>query len=107
MSVAVRSPAWERSREQRMEALVRANRVRTARADLKRLVRQGSLAVDVLLFEPPDCLLTAKVLDLLVCVPGIGIVKARRILRAHRISETKTVGGLSDRQRHELAARFA
>ena len=45
---------------------------------------------------------TAKVFDILMAVPKFGRVKATRFLTQARISQSKTVGGLSDRQRAEL-----
>jgi len=49
---------------------------------------------------------TAKVFDILMAVPKFGRVKAARLLNQCRISQSKTVGGLSDRQRGELIALF-
>jgi len=46
------------------------------------------------------------VFDMLMSVPKFGRVKAARLLNQCRISQSKTVGGLSDRQRHELIALF-
>lgn len=104
-------PAPARSLEQRMTALREANRIRTARAELKkRLKRDGRLLIaalelntDALGLEPGD-LDTMKVYDLLVAAPKIGRVKANRTLTYNRISPSKTLGGLSDRQRGELVA---
>lgn len=52
--------------------------------------------------EPPDYVLTAKVYDMLLAVPKYGKVKATRFINHCRISQGKTVGGLSERQRNEL-----
>src|ERR1700752_1682812 len=57
-----------------------------------------------LLLEPPDYLMTAKVFDLLLAVPKYGRVKVNKILSQCRISPSKTLGGLSERQRGELVA---
>ena len=57
-----------------------------------------------LLLEPPDYLATAKVFDLLLAVPKYGRVKVNKILGQCKISPSKTVGGLSERQRGELVA---
>ena len=43
---------------------------------------------------------------MLLAVPKFGRVKAARMLNQCRISQSKTVGGLSDRQRQELIALF-
>ncbi|MDQ6816313.1 MAG: hypothetical protein M3018_02755 [Actinomycetota bacterium] len=55
-----------------------------------------------MLLEPPEYLETAKVFDLLLAVPKYGRVKVNKILSQCRISPSKTIGGLSERQRREL-----
>lgn len=85
-----------------MEALQRANRIRTKRAQLKRELKAGRASIHLLLIEPPYYIETAKVFDLLVAVPKYGRVKANKVLQVVRISPSKTVGGMSDRQRAEL-----
>jgi len=57
-----------------------------------------------LLLNPPEYLQTAKVFDLLLAVPKYGRVKVNRILTQCRISPSKTIGGLSERQRGELVS---
>ena len=52
--------------------------------------------------SPPEYLETAKVFDMLLATPKFGRVKANKILQQCRISPSKTVGGLSERQRTEL-----
>jgi len=91
-----------RSTEQRDLALKRANAIRIYRAELKRGFADGTADAGQALAFPPEEIRTMKVEKLLVGIPGLGGVKARRMMRACRISETKTVGGMSDRQRTEL-----
>jgi hypothetical protein len=62
--------------------------------------------VQQILSSPPDFVETAKVFDILMAVPKFGRVKAARFLNQCRISQSKTVGGLSDRQRAELVGLF-
>ncbi len=95
--------APERSLAQRLDALQRANVVRTERAQLKRDLKSGRVAIQTLLLDPPACMITAKVFDILLAVPKYGRVKANRTLRDCRISPSKTMGGLSARQRLDLA----
>jgi hypothetical protein len=85
-----------------MEALQRANVVRTRRAALKRDIKAGRASVLEVLAEPPYYVETMKVFDLLMAAPKTGGVKATKILQVCRISLSKTVGGLSERQRGEL-----
>jgi hypothetical protein len=96
--------APERSLVQRMEALARANDVRSRRAQLKRDLKAGRQPIHELLLRPPEFLETAKVFDLLLAVPKYGRVKVNKILSQCKISPSKTVGGLSQRQRTELVA---
>lgn len=92
----------ERSQQQRMDALRRANDIRSERARLKERLRTGDLVITDLLNDPPMCVHTAKVLDLLLAVPKYGRVKANRLLERCRVSPAKTVNGLTPRQRKEL-----
>ena len=98
--------APERSYVQRMDALQRANEIRTRRAQLKRDLKAGRHSIQGLLLDPPDWVETAKVFDMLLAVPKFGRVKAARFLNQCRISQSKTVGGLSERQRTELVDLF-
>ena len=84
--------------------LQRANEIRTRRATLKRDLKAGRVKIHGLLLDPPKYLETAKVFDLLLAVPKYGRVKVNRILTHCRISPSKTIGGLSERQRNELVS---
>ena len=96
--------APERSLTQRMDALQRANDIRTRRAQLKRDLKGGRTSIHQLLIEPPEYLETAKVVDMLLAVPKYGRVKVNKVLQQCRISPSKTIGGLSERQRAELVS---
>jgi len=98
--------APERSPDQRMEALKRANDIRSKRAQLKRDLKAEKVKIQTLLLDPPEYVLTAKVIDMLMAVPKYGRVKTNRILNQCRISPSKTIGGLSERQRSELVAQL-
>jgi hypothetical protein len=100
----VQAPA--RSLDQRMEALKRANDIRVKRAQLKKDLKAGRVQVEQILGDPPEYVETAKVFDMLMAVPKFGRVKAARFLNQCRISQSKTVGGLSERQRAELIGLF-
>jgi hypothetical protein len=94
--------APERSLTQRMDALQRANEIRSRRAQLKRDLKAGRVTIHALLLSPPEFLETAKVFDILLAVPKYGRVKVNKVLTTCRISPSKTIGGLSERQRSEL-----
>lgn len=92
----------ERSIQQRMDALENANSIRSYRATLKRDIKAQRASVVSLLLDPPEELETMKIFDLLMSVPKFGRVKVNKLLQTCRISPSKTVGGMSDRQRAEI-----
>ena len=85
-----------------MEALHRANDIRTKRARLKKDLKGGRVTIQELLLNPPEYILTEKTIDMLLAVPKYGRVKVNKVLSQCRISPSKTIGGLSERQRNEL-----
>ena len=101
-----KSATPERSLNQRMDALELANQARGLRAQLKRDLKAGRASIGELLLDPPAFLQTAKVFDMLLALPKVGRVKAAKIMNNCRVSTSKTFGGLSDRQRAELAERL-
>ena len=102
--IKAQAAAPERSLQQRMDALSRANQIRTRRAQLKRDLKAGRQSIHDLLLEPPEYIETAKVFDMLLAVPKYGRVKVNKVLQQCRISPSKTIGGLSERQRGELVS---
>jgi hypothetical protein len=104
--VKTSAAAPERSLDQRMDALKRANDIRTARAKLKKDLKASKASIHALLLDPPEYVMTAKVFDMLLAVPKYGRVKTNRILNQCRISPSKTIGGLSERQRAELVSQL-
>lgn len=94
----------ERKKKQRVDALLRANEVRVYRANLKRDLKAGRRSIHDLLLDPPEMLETAKVFDILLAVPKYGRVKVNKMLVSCRISPSKTIGGMSERQRTELVS---
>jgi hypothetical protein len=103
-SATKHSAAPERSLHQRMDALQRANAIRTRRAQLKKDLKASRVSIHKLLLDPPEYVETAKVFDMLLAVPKYGRVKANKVLQQCRISPSKTIGGLSERQRAELVS---
>ena len=101
-SVEIPIAVPERTREQRLRALRRANEIRTKRAQLKRDLKGGKAKIEKLLLDPPDYVLSAKAFDMILAVPKYGRVKANKIRTQCRFSPSKTIGGLSERQRAEL-----
>lgn len=92
----------DRSFDQRMAALDQANAVRSYRANLKRDIKAQRVNVVDILTDPPQKAETMRVVDLLLSIPKLGRVKVNALVRRCRISPSKTVGGMSDRQRQDL-----
>ena len=92
---------------QHMRALERANQVRLARAELKRSVAFGRVDVaEVILYCPWEAQSMA-VADLLVSQRRWGQTRCRKLLAELPMSEKKTVGSMTDRQRNALAAMLS
>jgi len=89
-----------------MQALARANLVRLARAELKRQVADGELSVAEVVLTCPWEARSMAIADLLMSQHRWGRTRCRRFLGAIPMLETKTVGSMTDRQRHALAARL-
>jgi hypothetical protein len=99
-----RAPA--QTLDQRLRALRQANEIRSRRAALKKELASGRVRIEDVLAWPPDCAKTAKVQDLLLAVPKVGPARAARFLSRCRIASSKTVGGMTERQRGELIELF-
>jgi hypothetical protein len=89
-----------------MRALRQANRVRLARAELKRQIADGSRPVAEVVTDCPWEAESMSISDLLMSQHRWGRTRCRRFLASIPMSETKTVGSMTDRQRTTLAARL-
>ena len=88
---------------QHMRALAQANRVRLTRAELKRQVADGELTVAEVVLDSPWEAGSMAIADLLMSQHRWGRTRCRRLLASLPMSETKTVGSMTDRQRRALA----
>jgi len=88
---------------QRMDALKRANQIRTDRADLKKALARGRARIADVLQDPPECVLTAKVNELLLALPSYGRVRVNKALAQARVSGTARIEDLDAAQRTALA----
>lgn len=102
-SAVIERAVPERSLEQRLDALAKANVIRTYRAGVKRDVKAGRKLVANIVEDPDPRLETMRIYELLIAQPKRGRVKVNRALSRVGISPSKTLGGLSPRQRRELA----
>ena len=89
---------------QYMRALERANQVRLARAELKRRVAMGDMSVAEVILECPWEAQSMAVADLLMSQRRWGQTRCRKFLSQIPMSEKKTIGSMTDRQRQTLAS---
>lgn len=89
---------------QHIRALQRANEVRLARAELKRGVAHGRIQVADVVLNPPWEAESMMIADLLMSQRRWGVTRCRKLLQLIPMSENKTVGSMTDRQRRALAA---
>ena len=92
---------------QHMRALARANQVRLARAELKRRVAADEVDVADVILRCPWEATSMAVGDLLMSQRRWGQTRCRRFLSQIPMSEKKTVGSMTERQRRTLAAMLA
>lgn len=88
---------------QYMRALERANQVRLARAELKRKVATEEIGVAEVILECPWEAQSMAVADLLMSQRRWGQTRCRKFLSQIPMSEKKTVGSMTERQRRTLA----
>ena len=88
---------------QHLQALERANAVRLARADLKRRIAAGEICAAEVILRSPWEAESMTVADLLTSQRRWGQMRCRRFLQSIPISESKTVGSMTERQRHAVA----
>src|SRR5271154_1099781 len=88
---------------QYMRALERANKVRLARAELKRRVAIGEIDVADVVLECPWEAHSMAVADLLMSQRRWGQTRCRKFLAQVPMSEKKTIGSLTERQQRTLA----
>lgn len=92
---------------QHLRALEHANRVRLARADLKRRIGAGSMTVAAIVADPPAEASGMTISDLLMSQRRWGRARCRRLLLTLGVPENKQIGTFTDRQRLLVAAKLA
>ena len=90
--------------DQHLRALEYANRVRLARASMKRRIAAGELSASEVVLRCPWQAHTMKISDLLMSQKRWGRTRCRRLLVSQSVPENKQVGTLTERQRLALAA---
>src|SRR5437588_4763296 len=97
------------SPDQRQAALEKAAAARRQRAELKEKLKMGSTTLKELLdqAERDEIIGKMKVVAVLESLPGVGKVRARRLMDEIGISETRRIRGLGAQQRDALLKEFS
>jgi hypothetical protein len=94
--------------EQRRQALAKAAEARKRRAELKGQLKAEKLSLrDVLNRQSDEVVGKMKVSSVLESLPGVGKVRARKIMERLDISTSRRVRGLGTKQRDALLAEFS
>jgi S13-like protein len=94
--------------EQRRDALAKAAEARKKRAEIKGELKAGKLDLKGLLDRSGDDIVgKMKVSVVLESLPGVGKVRATRLMEELDISATRRVRGLGAKQREQLLGKFA
>ena len=97
----------DRPDTQCLQALERANAVRLARAELKRRVAAAEVSVADVVLDSPWEADSMPIADLLTSQRRWGATRCRKFLQAIPMSENKTVGSMTQRQRGAIAEQLA
>ncbi len=88
--------------EQRAAALEKAAEARRKRADIKARLKMGTMSLQEALESDDENVGKLKVEVLLHSLPGVGKVKARRLMEEIGIADNRRVQGLGAQQRTAL-----
>ena len=94
--------------DQRREALAKAAEARKARAQLKEQLKAGTMQLKDILAKQSDAIVgKMKVSAVLEAMPGVGKVRARKLMERLDISSSRRVRGLGAKQKEALMTEFA
>jgi hypothetical protein len=93
--------------EQRKQALEKAAEARRARAEVKQQLKAGTLTLSQILSQPRDDTVgKMKVSAVLEALPGVGKVRAKKIMEKLDVSTSRRVRGLGEKQKQALLEEF-
>jgi len=94
--------------EQRRQALEKAAEARRKRAEVKQELKSGKRSLsDILTQQTNETVGKMKVSTVLESLPGVGKVRARKLMEKLDISASRRVRGLGAKQRSALLDEFA
>lgn len=93
--------------EQRRQALEKAAEARRKRAEIKQQLKAGKLTLSEMLGRQEDETIgKMKVSAVLEALPGVGKVRARKIMERLDISSSRRIRGLGGKQKEALLQEF-
>ena len=97
------------SKEKRDAGLIKARLYKVQRAQIKKSIKEGLADFNSFFAEGGSCsevIAGMKLKDMIKSIPGIGAVKAQKILKTLCISGRKTIKGLSEKQKENFKKYF-
>jgi len=97
------------SKEKRDEGLKKARHYKTMRAKIKQSIKKGQAGFNSFFISGnshTEIISNMKLVELIKSIPGIGNIKAQKIMRILSISERKTIKGLSKKQKENFKKYF-
>ncbi|MET7746109.1 integration host factor, actinobacterial type [Streptomyces sp. NPDC005385] len=94
------------SPKQRQEALARAAVVRKERAEIKAALKSGETSLEEVLSSTAQAVRRMPVASLLASMPGIGKIRAQRLMNELDIADNRRINGLGPQQRDRLIESF-
>ena len=88
--------------EQRAAALAKAAEARAARAEIKARLKMGTMSLTEVLSSSDANVGKLKVVSMLESLPGVGKVKARKVMEDIEIADNRRVQGLGAQQKQKL-----
>jgi len=97
------------SKEKRDAALIKARDYKAQRAEIKQSIKKGLVEFNTFFSEDycfNDIISNMKLIDMIKSIPGVGDVKAQKILKYLSISWRKTIKGLGKKQKENFKKYF-
>lgn len=95
------------TQEEKLEALKKAQEMRSKRAELRVQLKQGNLTLQEVLDRADDEVIARmRVTYLLQSLPQVGKVTSEKVMKEIGINENRRVQGLGNRQKDELLKRL-
>ncbi|HBN94700.1 MAG TPA: integration host factor [Firmicutes bacterium] len=95
------------TQDEKLNALKKAQEMRSKRAELRLKLKKGSLSLQEVLDSADDEVIARmRVTYLLQSLPQVGKVTSDKIMREIGINENRRVQGLGKRQREQLLERL-